>query len=74
VAYIRAKNDVVEFPPQYAGLPLSEAVKNFKGVTIRTEKDGKTYVFVVKHSAYLKKVLLQPTAGARILSPSSPPL
>jgi hypothetical protein len=65
VAYIKARDGVVEYPPQLAGTPLDEAVKKFKGVPIKTEKDGKIHVFVVSHSAYLKKMLL-PAQGLRV--------
>lgn len=65
VAYIKARDGVVEYPTQLGGLPLEEAVKKFRGVPLRTEKDGKIHVFVVRHSAYLKK-LLPPASGVRV--------
>jgi hypothetical protein len=64
VAYIKAKDGIVEFPSQLAGMPLEEAIKKFKGVPLKTEKDRKIHVFVVRHSAYLKKMLL-PASGLR---------
>jgi len=55
----------VEYPPQLAGSPLHEALKKFRGAPIKTEKDGKIHVFVVRHSAYLKKMLL-PAPGLKV--------
>jgi hypothetical protein len=34
IVYIKAKNGVVEYPPQLAGSPLHEALKKFRGAPI----------------------------------------
>ncbi|MFN3804682.1 MAG: hypothetical protein ACK4SY_06475 [Pyrobaculum sp.] len=54
--YLKARGDVVIFPERYRGKKVEEAVKGVRGVVVTTEREGLQHIFVLKTSAYLKKV------------------
>lgn len=62
VAYIKARNGLVEFPREFRGRALEEVVARYKGVKLVAEKGGYTHVFVVRPSAARKKLAIAAAA------------
>ncbi|MFN7106083.1 MAG: hypothetical protein ACK4M3_05810 [Pyrobaculum sp.] len=54
--YLKARDGVVIFPEKFRGKKIEEAVRGVRGVVVTTEKEGLQHIFVLKTSAYLKKV------------------
>lgn len=53
--YLKARGGVVFFPERFAGRRVEDVVRGVGGVVIKTQRGEVEHIFVVKHSAYLRK-------------------
>jgi len=61
--YLKVKDGIVVAPAQYAGRRAEEVLKAARGVVVKTERGGYLHYFVIRRSAYLRKIAVKPVAA-----------